>query len=528
MNKEKLLNSIIDYYHGRKESKICNIVNNKLIIEDTFIDTQKNIYNIITVSENECYIKYTPNNQLFFYYNNIEMEIVKNIYEMINKKDTQEQINNVKMQMLFDFNTSSKFYNQGIYVPEEILIKEDASKINVILNTRKYLFKKQFTETSDFKEYYITYDTENSSITDNLDIDIHAYFTDSNYSLFSIISALILLKFNQKGLNVNSKIKALYNQFNNNEKDTSSNRIRATLFDLMIRTYTDTKILLMSREYHINRYHSLLMLDNKVNDINFDILKLPFKEILSHYNVSPSKGLLELLKEDIYNIVYIKKLSSLGFENRHIYLLLKNHLINDSTFNNIVFKNYIKNLNKKTIVKKLINSEYASTMLNDIDLMLKEMPDFIINPKLSLENLEDEVIIKYNNSVNYKGDKIIIYDLPGIDYSQKEFEIFHTKQYSLVIPLKISQLHYYGMVLKNCAFSHKESVLNKKIILAAIYKNNKIKGLIKLSSDFSQILEAKGKCNTILKKDLFDFIIQFCSENEIKILTKDLSREEVA
>lgn len=151
MNKEKLLNSIIDYYHGRKESKICNIVNNKLIIEDTFIDTQKNIYNIITVSENECYIKYTPNNQLFFYYNNIEMEIVKNIYEMINKKDTQEQINNVKMQMLFDFNTSSKFYNQGIYVPEEILIKEDASKINVILNTRKYLFKKQFTETSDFK-----------------------------------------------------------------------------------------------------------------------------------------------------------------------------------------------------------------------------------------------------------------------------------------------------------------------------------------------------------------------------------------
>lgn len=529
MTKLKLLNTIIDYYNGANKSKTCSISNDKLIIKDTFINMRKDVYEIITVSKKKSCIKYIPDNQSFFYCNNIEMKIVKNIYEMIDKNATEEQIEAEKMQMLFDFNTSSKFYNQGMYIPEEILIKEDHNKITVKMNARKYLFEKKFIETNNFKEYYIIYDTKNGYITDNWDVDILTYFSDSNYSLFSIISALILLNFKAQGLNVDSKIETLYNQFNNNKnKDTFLNELRAVTFNLRVRNYDDTKILLMSREYNINHLHSHLMLHNKVRDMNFELLKMSFKEIISYYNVSLSKGLIKLLNEDIYNIVYIKKLSSLGFENRYIYLLLKNHLINDSIFDNIVFNNYLKNLDKKTIVKKLINHKNASSILSDIDSMLKEMPDFIINHNLSLDNLEDEVIIKYNNSINYKDDKIISYDLPGIDYRQKEFKIFHTNQYSLKIPLKISQLHLYGMALKNCAFTHKESILNKKIILAAIYKDTKIQGLIKLSSDFSKILEAKGKCNTILKDDLFNFIIQFCSENEIKILTKDLSREEVA
>lgn len=528
MKKEELIQSIIHYFHKSEPLKLCSISNGSFEIAESDKIEREDYYNIRFINKENSTIDYFPNNKSLLYCFDIEMNIVKELYSLIENNAAEEEIEQLKIQMMCDFNSGCEFYNNGIYIVEHARINEENNFIKVSITANKYIFNGELVKTNELKNYFINYNIKDSSVIDNFDSSMQYYFSDSNYSFFSIISALILLGQERAGLNVKRKIEQLIFQFKEDKDSRLKNELNSCSFHLRTTSFESSKILLFSREYYIDYLYAHILLEDKHPELNFELFKLSINELAVHFKITLTESLRKLVFEDLYNIIHIKKLESLGFEKRYIYTLLKSGCIFDGVYTNKVFNKYLSYLPKKSIVRKLVKEKNANYILIDIENMLQALPDYNINVDISLRKLEEEITIEYNKNLSSKENSNIDYDLPNIDYSRSEFTIYEKDYYSLRLPLTINCIKSYGKLLKNCAGTYTNKVLDKEAILLSIYKDETIIGLARLSPDFSKILEAKAKANTKIKPEVKKFILDFCQDNHIQIYTSDLIEEEVA
>ncbi|BBA85133.1 glycine--tRNA ligase subunit beta [Candidatus Nardonella dryophthoridicola] len=468
--------------------KINIIINNRLFI--FYIDNNSinniNYYESKSFKINDYLINIKKKNKLILDYNlrkNRLLRIIRNKLKVIknsfiNFKNKKNIINNLSLLLEY---------------PKVYIIKLNFKVSKNFINIYKYIINNKFKSLEVYINNsitnYILFFTNNNIKKKNIFIsnvtnNINNYFND----IFNLINIDNRLNFNliKKKKNIN-----LYNSLYNKYIRIKKNFI--FLYKYIIYYDINNNFLIDFLKFiFLDKFYSVTNLSYEYNNIHYIIC-------LYYYNKSKNKS--KIIKNNFYNIFYIKKKNIYNiYKNVYIYLYI---LLDE--FDNIIMiiynnKNYVKNIQKtdilefrkslNIIINILINNKilihlkyllksilnlYNLLNFNEIfnlliNLIYKRIYNFYVKNNL----IDKNIFLSLINNIYYIKNNFILYNL---NYNIEELKKFIVKNKYLFSKI----LFFYKRIDKLILSLEKKVYLNNIIInysLLKTYKEKKIFNLI--------------------------------------------------
>lgn len=409
-----------------------------------------------------------------------------------------------------------------------------------------------------YEEFFTQVDNLDSRIYLYIYLEIALYLIENNLGCFNYNN---IFKYIRVTSNVDFNINRIWSKVLNNDIDVLDLKNELDIISKEINVF----IPIMSLDVVNNavRRRGYYFPENSIHTLEFEkVTKFDIPGILKYFDLENCKGYRNLVKNNLENIYCIKYLIDLGFKQKQIINILLNLNIKEVRAEYIkesfVIKKYMNNNNNKDVFKKLFYFKDCLKTIQDIEKMLDtiigtslsllkkykisdteityENIDSYFNFNLNIKNLEKEVIHIYNliyeEDINLYYDEkenaqseFFEYNLPNLDYSKPECDLYEDGEYSLSIPLNSTIIRKVGSELQICIATYVEKIKKQESIILFVKKAEKYIGCIELDEKYETLIQAKIRYNKEFNDVEQEFIYKFCLKNKIDVCTVDMKNK---